>query len=51
MEELQKLNRRSDEASDAMCTFVVMCAVGFTLVPGTVIALRARPARTIPPSS
>lgn len=41
MQELQRLNKRPDEASDAMCTFVAVCAAGLTLVPGTIIALRA----------
>jgi spore maturation protein A len=41
VEELQKLNEQPKEASDAICTFVVICASGLTLAPGTVIALRA----------
>lgn len=41
MQELQKLNPRPDTASDAMCTLLALCTTGFTLVPATVIALRA----------
>jgi spore maturation protein A len=41
MQELQELNPNQHEASDAMCTFVIICASGLTIVPGTVIALRA----------
>lgn len=41
MQELATENKSRDEPSDAMCTFAVLCATGLTLVPGTVIALRA----------
>ncbi|VBB07970.1 nucleoside recognition [Lucifera butyrica] len=41
MQELQKLNRSKDTASDAMCTLLALCTTGFTLVPATVIALRS----------
>lgn len=41
MESLQSLNDNRESASDAMCTFVALCASGLTVVPGTVIALRA----------
>ncbi|HHT28067.1 MAG TPA: hypothetical protein GXZ82_12580, partial [Firmicutes bacterium] len=41
MQELQKLNPSREEASDAICTFIAICAAGLTLVPGTLIALRA----------
>lgn len=40
MEHLQKLNR-SDEASEAMCTFLVVNTSSVTLIPSTIIALRA----------
>lgn len=39
MEELQKLNR-SDQASEAMCTFLVINASSITLIPSTIIAIR-----------
>lgn len=41
MQELQSLNADSDEASEAMCTFLALNTSSFTLIPGTVIALRA----------
>lgn len=41
MQELQKLNHRKDTASPAMCTLLALCTTGFTLVPATVIAIRA----------
>jgi len=41
MSELQKLNTRKDTASEAMCTLLALCTTGFTLVPTTIIALRA----------
>lgn len=41
MEELQALNRNRTVASDAMCTFLALTTAGVTLVPTTVIALRA----------
>jgi len=41
MNELQKLNRDSEAASPAMCTLLALCTTGFTLVPATIIALRA----------
>lgn len=41
MHELQKLNRDQESASPAMCTLLALCTTGFTLVPATVIALRA----------
>jgi spore maturation protein A len=40
MQELQKIND-SDEASDSMCTFVLLNTSGLTLIPGAVVALRA----------
>ncbi|AVX20375.1 MULTISPECIES: nucleoside recognition domain-containing protein [Carboxydocella] len=42
MQELQKLNGYRDEASNAMCTFLVLNTACFTLIPTTVIALRAK---------
>ncbi len=42
MEDLASLTPGQDEANDAMCTFVVMCAMGMTLVPTTIIAVRAQ---------
>ena len=41
MEELAALAGHTDEATDAMCTFVAMCTAGITLVPTTIIAIRA----------
>ena len=40
MKELQKLSD-TDEASDPMCTFVLLNTSGVTLVPAAVVALRA----------
>ncbi len=41
MQELSRLNRGKDVASDAMCTFLAISTSGVTLLPATVIALRA----------
>lgn len=41
MEAMQDLNRDPKQPSDAMCTFLAMCASGLTIVPTTIIALRA----------
>ena len=41
MEDLSRLNQGSDEASDAMRTFLALSTSGVTLIPGTVIAVRA----------
>jgi spore maturation protein A len=41
MEELQKLNRRKDTASDAMCTLLAITTSSITVVPTTVIAMRS----------
>ena len=41
MQELQKLNRQKDTATEAMCTLLALCTAGFTLVPATIIALRS----------
>jgi spore maturation protein A len=40
MRELQSINRTPKQASDAMCTFIAICASGLTIIPTTVIALR-----------
>ncbi len=40
MEELQKVNKTKDTASDAMITFLVLNTSGVTIIPTTVIALR-----------
>lgn len=41
MEELNKLNPKKDEASDDMCTFLVINTSAITLIPATAIAIRA----------
>ncbi|HEX6987857.1 MAG TPA: nucleoside recognition domain-containing protein [Bacillota bacterium] len=41
MQELQKLNDTPDRATDAMCTFLALNTSSVTLIPATVIALRA----------
>jgi len=41
MQELQSLNCRPDEATGAMCTFLALNTACITLVPATVIAIRA----------
>ncbi|HHV63100.1 MAG TPA: spore maturation protein [Firmicutes bacterium] len=48
MEEMQKLNKKKDEASDAMCTFLALNLSVVVLVPTTVIALRAQHGSTNP---
>lgn len=40
MQELQKLNKEKATATNSMCTLLVLCTAGFTLVPATVIAIR-----------
>jgi len=40
MRELQKLNRDSDTASDAMCTFLGLNTSCVTLIPTTIIGIR-----------
>ncbi len=40
MESMQEENKKKDEASDAMITFLVLNTSGVTIVPTTVIALR-----------
>jgi len=41
MQALQQLNTKKDTASDAMCTLLVLCTAGFTLIPATIIAIRS----------
>jgi spore maturation protein A len=41
MEELNKVNPKKDEASDDMCTFLVINTSAITLIPATAIAIRA----------
>lgn len=41
MQELQVLNRHSEEASDAMCTFLALNTSCLTLLPATIIGVRA----------
>lgn len=48
MEELQKLNPFGDAASDAQATFLAINTGSVTLVPATVIALRASAHATAP---
>lgn len=55
MQELQRLNKGSSRASDAMCTFVIVVSSSLTLVPATIIALRtaagsADPTRILGPT-
>lgn len=41
MRALQQLNPQPQRPSPDMCTLTVLCAAGFTLVPATMIAVRA----------
>jgi len=41
MQALQQLNAKKDTATDAMCTLLALCTAGFTLIPGTIIAIRS----------
>lgn len=41
MQALQELNPKKDTASDGMCTLLGLCTAGFTLIPGTMIAIRS----------
>lgn len=41
MQELQELNHEKETASEAMCTFLTLNTSSITLIPGTIIALRA----------
>lgn len=40
MQELQKMNNKSDEASEAMCTFLAVNTSCITLIPATIIGVR-----------
>lgn len=40
MQELQQLNAESDEASEAMCTFLALNTSCITLIPATIIGVR-----------
>ncbi|NLN16139.1 MAG: spore maturation protein [Firmicutes bacterium] len=41
MQEMQRLNQEKERASDAMCTFVCITASSLTIIPTTIIAMRA----------
>ncbi|MCR5261478.1 MAG: hypothetical protein K6C94_06525 [Candidatus Gastranaerophilales bacterium] len=41
MEELQKMNKDKESASDSMCMLLAMNTAGFQLIPATVIAILA----------
>ncbi len=41
MRDLRDLDPHGDEATDAMCTFLALSTAGVTIIPSTVIALRA----------
>ncbi len=41
MEEMQKINASGDSASDEMCTFLAVNTSSITIIPATVMALRA----------
>jgi spore maturation protein A len=52
MQQLQKLNKAGDTASDSMCMFLVLNTAAIQLIPATIIALRtaegsAKPAEII----
>ncbi|MBC7076512.1 MAG: spore maturation protein [Syntrophomonadaceae bacterium] len=40
MQELQRLNHKPDEASEAMCTFLALNTSCITLIPATIIGVR-----------
>ena len=40
-EELQKINNKKDTASTPMITFIVLNTAGVTIIPSTVLAMRA----------
>ncbi|MBO8127941.1 MAG: spore maturation protein [Peptococcaceae bacterium] len=50
MKELQKLNPRPDTASEAMCTFLAMNTACITIIPSTMIGIRAIYGSTEPTS-
>ena len=41
MEELKSISRSDDDATDEMCTFVVLNTASIQLIPSTLIAIRA----------
>jgi spore maturation protein A len=41
MKSLQRLNNHSPVASDAMCTYLTLQTAGVTIIPSTIIAIRA----------
>jgi len=49
MEEMQKINPYGTTASDEMCTFLALNTSSITLIPTTVMALRAAAGAAIPP--
>lgn len=40
MQQLQTLNKRPEEASEAMCTFLALNTSCITLIPATIIGIR-----------
>lgn len=48
MEELQRVNADKKRASDSMCTFVALTMGGLTIIPATVVALRAQSGSAFP---
>lgn len=48
MDELQKVNGKSDTASDSMCMFLVLNTSAIQLIPSTVIALRSAAGSSAP---
>jgi spore maturation protein A len=48
MEELNRLNKKTGTATDAMCTFLVINTSSVQLIPATVIAIRAASGSTNP---
>lgn len=48
MQDLARLNEKKEEASDAMCTFLAISTSGITVIPATVIAIRAAAGSTQP---
>ncbi|MDK2820215.1 MAG: spore maturation protein [Clostridia bacterium] len=48
MQEMQSLNKKPDEATPAMCTFLALNTGCFTLIPATIIGVRAAANSTDP---
>jgi len=48
MEELKKLSKKKDTATDSMATFLVLNTSNLQLIPATVIAIRAAAGSTAP---